>query len=183
MLDHSSCNRFIWWIVFFGAKTKTMMRLLSLITAERSVTSTRILQDSQHQIHVQSFANEEILNVAFRLGNEGFLRFKHKQLSFHGKFPMWKYIFREWCILSLYLPEVTLSWSNECRWPLTMLYISGIFISRSDSCKLTKWLKGMSGFIRYQAVIDIKTPNHRFRWYCCYETSWWSIYHDVSFDL
>ena len=119
------------------------------------------LQDTLGGIRVvQSFANEEIEKKKFSKSNHAFLLSKDANYSCMGSFMGWNLFFQGMMYLvTLIFGGYLIAHGQMDPADLAMyaLYI-GIFISPIQILvELTEMIqKGMSGFIRYQSVIDIE---------------------------
>ena len=119
------------------------------------------LQDTLSGIRVvQSFANEDIEREKFRVGNEAFLDSKRDNYRAMGSFQSGNTFFQGMMYLVTLLAGgyfIALGQMSAADLAMYALYI-GIFISPIQILvELTEMIqKGMSGFIRYQSVIDIE---------------------------
>ena len=119
------------------------------------------LQDTLAGIRVvQSFANEDIEREKFRVGNEAFLDSKRDNYRAMGSFQSGNTFFQGMMYLVTLLAGgyfIALGQMSAADLAMYALYI-GIFISPIQILvELTEMIqKGMSGFIRYQSVIDIE---------------------------
>ena len=119
------------------------------------------LQDTLSGIRVvQSFANEDIEREKFRAGNEAFLDSKRDNYRAMGSFQSGNTFFQGMMYLVTLLAGgyfIALGQMSAADLAMYALYI-GIFISPIQILvELTEMIqKGMSGFIRYQSVIDIE---------------------------
>ena len=120
------------------------------------------LQDTLSGIRVvQSFANEDIEREKFRVGNEAFLDSKRDNYRAMGSFQSGNTFFQGMMYLVTLLAGgyfIALGQMSAADLAMYALYI-GIFISPIQILvELTEMIqKGMSGFIRYQSVIDIES--------------------------
>ena len=133
-------------MIFFSAKQNRRMQAL-----QDSLSGIRI---------VQSFANEDIEREKFRLGNEAFLDSKRDNYHAMGSFQSGNTFFQGMMYLVTLLAGgyfIALGQMSAADLAMYALYI-GIFISPIQILvELTEMIqKGMSGFIRYQAIIDIE---------------------------
>ena len=109
---------------------------------------------------VKSFANEDIEREKFRVGNEAFLDSKRDNYRAMGSFQSGNTFFQGMMYLVTLLAGgyfIALGQMSAADLAMYALYI-GIFISPIQILvELTEMIqKGMSGFIRYQSVIDIE---------------------------
>lgn len=148
-------------MIFFSAKQNRRMQATFLDNRRKIGDINASLQDSLAGIRiVQSFANEDIEREKFRLGNEAFLDSKRDNYHAMGSFQSGNTFFQGMMYLVTLLAGgyfIALGQMSAADLAMYALYI-GIFISPIQILvELTEMIqKGMSGFIRYQAIIDIK---------------------------
>ena len=148
-------------MIFFSAKQNRRMQATFLDNRRKIGDINASLQDSLSGIRiVQSFANEDIEREKFRLGNEAFLDSKRDNYHAMGSFQSGNTFFQEMMYLVTLLAGgyfIALGQMSAADLAMYALYI-GIFISPIQILvELTEMIqKGMSGFIRYQAIIDIE---------------------------
>lgn len=148
-------------MIFFSAKQNRRMQATFLDNRRKIGDINASLQDSLSGIRiVQSFANEDIEREKFRLGNEAFLDSKRDNYHAMGSFQSWNTFFQGMMYLVTLLAGgyfIALGQMSAADLAMYALYI-GIFISPIQILvELTEMIqKGMSGFIRYQAIIDIE---------------------------
>ena len=146
-------------MIFFSAKQNRRMQATFLDNRRKIGDINASLQDSLSGIRiVQSFANEDIEREKFRLGNEAFLDSKRDNYHAMGSFQSGNTFFQGMMYLVTLLAGgyfIALGQMSAADLAMYALYI-GIFIS-PILVELTEMIqKGMSGFIRYQAIIDIE---------------------------
>jgi len=148
-------------MIFFSAKQNRRMQATFLDNRRKIGDINASLQDSLAGIRiVQSFANENIEREKFRLGNEAFLDSKRDNYHAMGSFQSGNTFFQGMMYLVTLLAGgyfIALGQMSAADLAMYALYI-GIFISPIQILvELTEMIqKGMSGFIRYQAIIDIE---------------------------
>ena len=148
-------------MIFFSAKQNHRMQATFLDNRRKIGDINASLQDSLSGIRiVQSFANEDIEREKFRLGNEAFLDSKRDNYHAMGSFQSGNTFFQGMMYLVTLLAGgyfIALGQMSAADLAMYALYI-GIFISPIQILvELTEMIqKGMSGFIRYQAIIDIE---------------------------
>ena len=148
-------------MIFFSAKQNRRMQATFLDNRRKIGDINASLQDSLSGIRiVQSFANEDIEREKFHLGNEAFLDSKRDNYHAMGSFQSWNTFFQGMMYLVTLLAGgyfIALGQMSAADLAMYALYI-GIFISPIQILvELTEMIqKGMSGFIRYQAIIDIE---------------------------
>ena len=148
-------------MIFFSAKQNRRMQATFLDNRRKIGDINASLQDSLSGIRiVQSFANEDIEREKFRLGNEAFLDSKRDNYHAMGSFQSGDTFFQGMMYLVTLLAGgyfIALGQMSAADLAMYALYI-GIFISPIQILvELTEMIqKGMSGFIRYQAIIDIE---------------------------
>lgn len=148
-------------MIFFSAKQNRRMQATFLDNRRKIGDINASLQDSLSGIRiVQSFANEDIEREKFRLGNEAFLDSKRNNYHAMGSFQSGNTFFQGMMYLVTLLAGgyfIALGQMSAADLAMYALYI-GIFISPIQILvELTEMIqKGMSGFIRYQAIIDIE---------------------------
>lgn len=148
-------------MIFFSAKQNRRMQATFLDNRRKIGDINASLQDSLSGIRiVQSFANEDIERKKFRLGNEAFLDSKRDNYHAMGSFQSGNTFFQGMMYLVTLLAGgyfIALGQMSAADLAMYALYI-GIFISPIQILvELTEMIqKGMSGFIRYQAIIDIE---------------------------
>ena len=148
-------------MIFFSAKQNRRMQATFLDNRKKIGDINASLQDSLAGIRiVQSFANEDIEREKFRLGNEAFLDSKRDNYHAMGSFQSGNTFFQGMMYLVTLLAGgyfIALGQMSAADLAMYALYI-GIFISPIQILvELTEMIqKGMSGFIRYQAIIDIE---------------------------
>ena len=148
-------------MIFFSAKQNRKMQATFLDNRRKIGDVNASLQDSLAGIRiVQSFANEDIEREKFRVGNEAFLDSKRDNYSAMGSFQSGNTFFQGMMYLVTLLAGgyfIALGQMSAADLAMYALYI-GIFISPIQILvELTEMIqKGMSGFIRYQSVIDIE---------------------------
>lgn len=148
-------------MIFFSAKQNRRMQATFLDNRRKIGDINASLQDSLAGIRiVQSFANEDIEREKFRLGNEAFLDSKCDNYHAMGSFQSGNTFFQGMMYLVTLLAGgyfIALGQMSAADLAMYALYI-GIFISPIQILvELTEMIqKGMSGFIRYQAIIDIE---------------------------
>ena len=148
-------------MIFFSAKQNRRMQATFLDNSRKIGDINASLQDSLSGIRiVQSFANEDIEREKFRLGNEAFLDSKRDNYHAMGSFQSGNTFFQGMMYLVTLLAGgyfIALGQMSAADLAMYALYI-GIFISPIQILvELTEMIqKGMSGFIRYQAIIDIE---------------------------
>ena len=148
-------------MIFFSAKQNRRMQTTFLDNRRKIGDINASLQDSLSGIRiVQSFANEDIEREKFRLGNEAFLDSKRDNYHAMGSFQSGNTFFQGMMYLVTLLAGgyfIALGQMSAADLAMYALYI-GIFISPIQILvELTEMIqKGMSGFIRYQAIIDIE---------------------------
>ena len=148
-------------MIFFSAKQNRRMQATFLDNRRKIGDINASLQDSLSGIRiVQSFANEDIEREKFRLGNEAFLDSKRDNYHAMGSFQSVNTFFQGMMYLVTLLAGgyfIALGQMSAADLAMYALYI-GIFISPIQILvELTEMIqKGMSGFIRYQAIIDIE---------------------------
>ena len=148
-------------MIFFSAKQNRKMQATFLDNRRKIGDVNASLQDSLAGIRiVQSFANEDIEREKFRLGNEAFLDSKRDNYHAMGSFQSGNTFFQGMMYLVTLLAGgyfIALGQMSAADLAMYALYI-GIFISPIQILvELTEMIqKGMSGFIRYQAIIDIE---------------------------
>ena len=148
-------------MIFFSAKQNRRMQATFLDNRRKIGDINASLQDSLSGIRiVQSFANEDIEREKFRLGNEAFLDSKRDNYHAMGSFQSGNTFFQGMMYLVTLLAGgyfIALGQMSAADLAMYALYI-GIFISPIQILvELTERIqKGMSGFIRYQAIIDIE---------------------------
>ena len=148
-------------MIFFSAKQNRRMQATFLDNRRKIGDINASLQDSLAGIRiVQSFANEDIEGKKFRLGNEAFLDSKRDNYHAMGSFQSGNTFFQGMMYLVTLLAGgyfIALGQMSAADLAMYALYI-GIFISPIQILvELTEMIqKGMSGFIRYQAIIDIE---------------------------
>lgn len=148
-------------MIFFSAKQNRRMQATFLDNRRKIGDINASLQDSLAGIRiVQSFANEAIEREKFRLGNEAFLDSKRDNYHAMGSFQSGNTFFQGMMYLVTLLAGgyfIAMGQMSAADLAMYALYI-GIFISPIQILvELTEMIqKGMSGFIRYQAVIDIE---------------------------
>ena len=148
-------------MIFFSAKQNCRMQATFLDNRRKIGDINASLQDSLAGIRiVQSFANEDIEREKFRLGNEAFLDSKRDNYHAMGSFQSGNTFFQGMMYLVTLLAGgyfIALGQMSAADLAMYALYI-GIFISPIQILvELTEMIqKGMSGFIRYQAIIDIE---------------------------
>ena len=148
-------------MIFFSAKQNRRMQATFLDNRRKIGDINASLQDSLAGIRiVQSFANEDIEREKFRLGNEAFLDSKRDNYHAMGSFQSGNTFFQGMMYLVTLLAGgyfIALGQMSAADLAMYALYI-GIFISPIQILvELTEMIqKGMSGFIRYQAIIDIE---------------------------
>ena len=149
-------------MIFFSAKQNRRMQATFLDNRRKIGDINASLQDSLAGIRiVQSFANEDIEREKFRLGNEAFLDSKRDNYHAMGSFQSGNTFFQGMMYLVTLLAGgyfIALGQMSAADLAMYALYI-GIFISPIQILvELTEMIqKGMSGFIRYQSVIDIES--------------------------
>lgn len=148
-------------MIFFSAKQNRKMQATFLDNRRKIGDVNASLQDSLAGIRiVQSFANEDIEREKFRAGNETFLDSKRDNYRAMGNFQSGNTFFQGMMYLVTLLAGgyfIALGQMSAADLAMYALYI-GIFISPIQILvELTEMIqKGMSGFIRYQSVIDIE---------------------------
>lgn len=148
-------------MIFFSAKQNRKMQATFLDNRRKIGDVNASLQDSLAGIRiVQSFANEDIEREKFRVGNEAFLDSKRDNYHAMGSFQSGNTFFQGMMYLVTLLAGgyfIALGQMSAADLAMYALYI-GIFISPIQILvELTEMIqKGMSGFIRYQSVIDIE---------------------------
>ncbi len=148
-------------MIFFSAKQNRKMQATFLDNRRKIGDVNASLQDSLAGIRiVQSFANEDIEREKFRAGNETFLDSKRDNYRAMGSFQSGNTFFQGMMYLVTLLAGgyfIALGQMSAADLAMYALYI-GIFISPIQILvELTEMIqKGMSGFIRYQSVIDIE---------------------------
>lgn len=148
-------------MIFFSAKQNRKMQATFLDNRRKIGDVNASLQDSLAGIRiVQSFANEDIEREKFRVGNEAFLDSKRDNYCAMGNFQSGNTFFQGMMYLVTLLAGgyfIALGQMSAADLAMYALYI-GIFISPIQILvELTEMIqKGMSGFIRYQSVIDIE---------------------------
>ena len=148
-------------MIFFSAKQNRRMQATFLDNRRKIGDINASLQDSLSGIRiVQSFANEDIEREKFRLGHEAFLDSKRDNYHAMGSFQSGNTFFQGMMYLVTLLAGgyfIALGQMSAADLAMYALYI-GIFISPIQILvELTEMIqKGMSGFIRYQAIIDIE---------------------------
>lgn len=148
-------------MIFFSAKQNRRMQTTFLDNRRKIGDINASLQDSLSGIRiVQSFANEDIEREKFHLGNEAFLDSKRDNYHAMGSFQSGNTFFQGMMYLVTLLAGgyfIALGQMSAADLAMYALYI-GIFISPIQILvELTEMIqKGMSGFIRYQAIIDIE---------------------------
>ena len=148
-------------MIFFSAKQNRKMQATFLDNRRKIGDVNASLQDSLAGIRiVQSFANEDIEREKFRVGNEEFLDSKRDNYRAMGSFQSGNTFFQGMMYLVTLLAGgyfIALGQMSAADLAMYALYI-GIFISPIQILvELTEMIqKGMSGFIRYQSVIDIE---------------------------
>lgn len=148
-------------MIFFSAKQNRRMQATFLDNRRKIGDINASLQDSLSGIRiVQSFANEDIEREKFRLGNEAFLDSKRDNYHAMGSFQSGNTFFQGMMYLVTLLAGgyfIALGQMSAADLAMYALYI-GIFISPIQILvELTEMIqKGMSGFIRYQAILDIE---------------------------
>ena len=148
-------------MIFFSAKQNRRMQATFLDNRRKIGDINASLQDSLAGIRiVQSFANEDIEREKFHLGNEAFLDSKRDNYHAMGSFQSGNTFFQGMMYLVTLLAGgyfIALGQMSAADLAMYALYI-GIFISPIQILvELTEMIqKGMSGFIRYQAIIDIE---------------------------
>ena len=148
-------------MIFFSSKQNRRMQATFLDNRRKIGDINASLQDSLSGIRiVQSFANEDIEREKFRLGNEAFLDSKRDNYHAMGSFQSGNTFFQGMMYLVTLLAGgyfIALGQMSAADLAMYALYI-GIFISPIQILvELTEMIqKGMSGFIRYQAIIDIE---------------------------
>ena len=148
-------------MIFFSAKQNRRMQATFLDNRKKIGDINASLQDSLSGIRiVQSFANEDIEREKFRLGNEAFLDSKRDNYRAMGNFQSGNTFFQGMMYLVTLLAGgyfIALGQMSAADLAMYALYI-GIFISPIQILvELTEMIqKGMSGFIRYQAIIDVE---------------------------
>ena len=148
-------------MIFFSAKQNRKMQATFLDNRRKIGDVNASLQDSLAGIRiVQSFANEDIEREKFRVGNEAFLDSKRDNYRAMGSFQSGNTFFQGMMYLVTLLAGgyfIALGQMSAADLAMYALYI-GIFISPIQILvELTEMIqKGMSGFIRYQSVIDIE---------------------------
>lgn len=148
-------------MIFFSAKQNRKMQATFLDNRRKIGDVNASLQDSLAGIRiVQSFANEDIEREKFRVGNEAFLDSKSDNYRAMGSFQSGNTFFQGMMYLVTLLAGgyfIALGQMSAADLAMYALYI-GIFISPIQILvELTEMIqKGMSGFIRYQSVIDIE---------------------------
>ena len=148
-------------MIFFSAKQNRRMQATFLDNRRKIGDINASLQDSLSGIRiVQSFANEDIEREKFHLGNEAFLDSKRDNYHAMGSFQSGNTFFQGMMYLVTLLAGgyfIALGQMSAADLAMYALYI-GIFISPIQILvELTEMIqKGMSGFIRYQSVIDIE---------------------------
>lgn len=148
-------------MIFFSVKQNRRMQATFLDNRRKIGDINASLQDSLSGIRiVQSFANEDIEREKFRLGNEAFLDSKRDNYHAMGSFQSGNTFFQGMMYLVTLLAGgyfIALGQMSAADLAMYALYI-GIFISPIQILvELTEMIqKGMSGFIRYQAIIDIE---------------------------
>lgn len=149
-------------MIFFSAKQNRKMQATFLDNRRKIGDVNASLQDSLAGIRiVQSFANEDIEREKFRVGNEAFLDSKRDNYRTMGSFQSGNTFFQGMMYLVTLLAGgyfIALGQMSAADLAMYALYI-GIFISPIQILvELTEMIqKGMSGFIRYQSVIDIES--------------------------
>lgn len=149
-------------MIFFSAKQNRKMQATFLDNRRKIGDVNASLQDSLAGIRiVQSFANEDIEREKFRVGNEAFLDSKRHNYRAMGSFQSGNTFFQGMMYLVTLLAGgyfIALGQMSAADLAMYALYI-GIFISPIQILvELTEMIqKGMSGFIRYQSVIDIES--------------------------
>lgn len=149
-------------MIFFSAKQNRKMQATFLDNRRKIGNVNASLQDSLAGIRiVQSFANEDIEREKFRVGNETFLDSKRDNYRAMGSFQSGNTFFQGMMYLVTLLAGgyfIALGQMSAADLAMYALYI-GIFISPIQILvELTEMIqKGMSGFIRYQSVIDIES--------------------------
>lgn len=148
-------------MIFFSAKQNRKMQATFLDNRRKIGDVNASLQDSLAGIRiVQSFANEDIEREKFRVGNEALLDSKRDNYRAMGSFQSGNTFFQGMMYLVTLLAGgyfIALGQMSAADLAMYALYI-GIFISPIQILvELTEMIqKGMSGFIRYQSVIDIE---------------------------
>ena len=148
-------------MIFFSTKQNRKMQATFLDNRRKIGDVNASLQDSLAGIRiVQSFANEDIEREKFRVGNEAFLDSKRDNYRDMGSFQSGNTFFQGMMYLVTLLAGgyfIALGQMSAADLAMYALYI-GIFISPIQILvELTEMIqKGMSGFIRYQSVIDIE---------------------------
>lgn len=149
------------FMIFFSGSQNRKMQTTFMDNRQKIGNVNSSLQDTLAGIRVvQSFANEEIEREKFMESNHGFLlskkanyqcmgSFMSGNLFFQGMMYLITLVFGGWLIAHGQMEVADLA--------MYALYI-GIFISPIQILvELTEMIqKGMSGFIRYQSVIDIE---------------------------
>ena len=149
-------------MIFFSAKQNRKMQATFLDNRRKIGDVNASLQDSLAGIRiVQSFANEDIEREKFRVGNEAVLDSKRDNYRAMGSFQSGNTFFQGMMYLVTLLAGgyfIALGQMSAADLAMYALYI-GIFISPIQILvELTEMIqKGMSGFIRYQSVIDIES--------------------------
>lgn len=148
-------------MIFFSAKQNRRMQATFLDNRRKIGDVNASLQDSLSGIRiVQSFANEDIEREKFRIGNEAFLESKRDNYHAMGSFQSGNTFFQGMMYLVTLLAGgyfIALDQMTAADLAMYALYI-GIFISPIQILvELTEMIqKGLSGFIRYQSIIDIE---------------------------
>ena len=148
-------------MIFFSAKQNRRMQATFLDNRRKIGDVNASLQDSLAGIRiVQSFANEDIEREKFCVGNEAILDSKRDNYRAMGSFQSGNTFFQGMMYLVTLLAGgyfIALGQMSAADLAMYALYI-GIFISPIQILvELTEMIqKGMSGFIRYQSVIDIE---------------------------
>lgn len=175
-------------MIFFSASQNRRMQATFLDNRKKIGDVNASLQDSLAGIRiVQSFANEEIEREKFHRGNEAFLSSKQDNYHAMGAFQGGNTFFQGMMyLITLVAGGYFIAMGEMTAGDLAMyaLYI-GIFISPIQILvELTEMIqKGLSGFRRFQAVIEIQpeivdSPNAVPMKYPDGDIG----YHDVSFS-
>lgn len=148
-------------MIFFSASQNRRMQATFLDNRRKIGDVNASLQDSLSGIRiVQSFANEEIERQKFHKGNDAFLSSKKDNYHAMGTFQGGNTFFQGMMyLITLVAGGYFIAAGEMTAGDLAMyaLYI-GIFISPIQILvELTEMIqKGLSGFRRFQAVIDIQ---------------------------
>lgn len=176
------------FMIFFSAKQNRRMQATFLDNRKKIGDVNASLQDSLSGIRiVQSFANEDIEREKFRVGNEAFLDSKRDNYHAMGSFQSGNTFFQGMMYLVTLLAGgyfIAMDQMTAADLAMYALYI-GIFISPIQILvELTEMIqKGLSGFIRYQSIIDIEPEITDSDTSVAMEHSNGDIcYHDVSFS-